>query len=207
MSKIITVSREFGSGGRELGKRLSDHLGFAYYDREILEELAKEEDTSEWLTQNLPEQNFAAAIPLHFGRSFSVYQATATQQTVKLMIAEQKLLCHLADRGNCVIVGRGAAALLEQWKPFSIFVYADMPSKLARCRERAPESEHLSDREMIRQIKQVDAQRAKRIQWSTGVKWGDRKGYQLCINTSGISIKTLSAALADYARTVFADGK
>ena len=207
MSKIITISREFGSGGRELGKRLADELGFAYYDREILEELAKKEDAGDWLSQSLPEQNFAAAIPLHFGRSFTVYQSTATQQTVKLMVAEQKLLCRLADRGNCIIVGRGAAALLEQWHPLSVFVYADMESKIARCRERAPESEHLSDREMIRQIKQVDDHRAKRIQWSTGAKWGDRKGYRLCINTSGLPIKTLAAALADYARIYFAGEK
>ena len=202
MSKIITISREFGSGGRELGKRLADNLGFAYYDREILEEIAKQTDTGEWYAENLLERNFSASIPLHFGSSFTAYQSPTTQQTVKLMVAEQKVLCRLADKGNCIIVGRGAAALLEPWKPFSIFVYADMESKLARCRERAPESENLSDKELMKKIRQVDAQRAKIIQWSAEVKWGERGGYRLCVNTTGLPIKTIAAAVADYARHI-----
>ena len=68
---VITISREFGSGGRELGKRLADLLGYMYYDKEILEIIVKQEKTSEWYAEKLLERMVVPNIPLHFGKSFS----------------------------------------------------------------------------------------------------------------------------------------
>ena len=81
MSNIITVSREFGSGGREVGKRLADELGYAYYDREILEEIAKETNMSEWYVENVLEKGVPRSTVLHFGRSFSSYSLAHSSNT------------------------------------------------------------------------------------------------------------------------------
>ena len=143
MSNIITVSREFGSGGRELGKRLADELGVAYFDKEILEAIAEQTNTSEWYAQEVLERGMLPGYALHFGHSFSYYSPVA-QQAVNLMVAERKVIKELAEKQDCVIVGRGANKILEKEEPFNIFIYADMESKMARCRERAPEDEHLT---------------------------------------------------------------
>ena len=202
MPQIITVSREFGSGGRELGKRLSDLLGFAYYDREILEELARQTGTCEQYAENLLGRGMPAGFSLHFGRSFTSY-SPVTQQAVKLLVAERRIIRALAEQGDCIIVGRGANAVLADFRPFSLFVYADMPAKLARCRARAPEGEHLTDRELEKKIRQIDEGRARHQRLFTDKKWGARENYHLCINTTGLEIKSIVPAVRDYALTWF----
>ena len=198
MPHIITVSREFGSGGRELGKRLSDLMGYAYYDREILEELARQTGTDERYAENLLGRGMPAGFSLHFGRSLASY-SPVTQQAVRLLVAERRIIRALAEQGDCIIVGRGANAVLEDFHPFSLFVYADMPAKLARCRARAPEDEHLTDRELEKRIRQVDAARAGVHGMVSGLRWGDKAGYRLCVNTSGIPIKQIAPHIAAYA--------
>ena len=137
-------------------------------------------------------------IPLHFGRSFSYY-SPVMQKAVSLMVAEQNVMKLLAEKGDYIMVGRGAAAILEEKNPFNIFVYADMASKTARCRERAPEQEHLSDKELEKKIRQVDSARAKGREAAHGFKWGEKEGYHLCVNTSGLCIKEITPVIAEYA--------
>ena len=140
MSRIITIGREFGSGGREIGKRLSDELGIAYYDNEIISQIA--------------------------------------------------------EKSDCVIVGRSADYILREKHPFRLFVYAEMEHKMERCKKRAPESEHFTDKELKRHILDVDKRRARYYQFFTGQTWGDRLNYDLCINTSNYDIKELVHAIA-----------
>lgn len=199
MSNIITVSREFGSGGREVGKRLADELGYAYYDREILEEIAKETNMSEWYVENVLEKGVPRSTVLHFGRSFSYY-SPVTQQAIHLLVAERNVIKVLAAKGDCVIVGRGANTVLAEEHSFNIFVYADMESKVARCRARAPQDEKLTQKELEKKIKQVDTARAKSLEMVSDFKWGDKRGYHLCVNTSGMTIKHMIPALAAYAK-------
>lgn len=206
MTKVITVSREFGSGGRELGKRLADALGYAYYDKEILEEIAKQTETNEWYVEKILEGILAPHIPLHYGRSFSRY-SPITHQTVKMLVEERNVIRLLAAKGNCVIVGRGANTILEDCGSFNIFVYADMPSKIIRCRERASEKENLTDRELEKKIRQVDQLRAKSLEMVSRFKWGNREGYHLCINTSGLVIRELVPFIAGYAKYWLKDGQ
>ena len=91
MSKIITVSREFGSGGRELGKRLADELGIAYFDKEILEAIAEKTNTSEWYAKEVLDRGVLPGYTMHFGHSFSYYSPVA-QQAVSMMVAERKVI-------------------------------------------------------------------------------------------------------------------
>lgn len=196
---IITISREFGSGGRELGKRLADELGFAYYDREIVTAIAQKTQMDEGYVANALEGGLFRGVPVHFGRTFS-YTASLMTNTTNLFVEQHKIIRELAAKGNCIIVGRAADAILEEYKPLNLFVYADIPSKVARCRERAPEGENLTERELIRHIKKIDAERARYYEMFSDTRWGSKEGYHLCVNTTGKQIKKLVPSLAQYAR-------
>ena len=197
--KIITVSREFGSGGREVGKRLADALGFAYYDREIVSAIARKTSMDEGYVANALEGGLFRSVPIHFGRTFSYSPALMTNAS-SLYVEQHRLIKELAAKGDCVIVGRAADAILEEYDPFNLFVYADMPSKVKRCQERAPEGEKLSERELIRHIKKVDSDRAKYHEMFSDTRWGQKEGYHLCVNTTGHEIKSMIPALAGYIR-------
>lgn len=200
MARIITVSREFGSGGRELGKRLADELGFEYYDREIIDKVAEESNMDAGYVETVLNGNFSMGVPITFGRTF--FYTDALQQNITgLLVAEQKIIKALAEKNtDMVIVGRSADALLKEYKPFNIFVYADMESKMKRCRWRAPVNEQLTDRELARKIKQVDAGRKKQRKIITDSPWGKKESYHLCINTTGVKIKSIVPSVAEFIR-------
>ncbi len=200
MSNIITVSREFGSGGRELGKRLADELGYSYYDREIVSELSKQTGMDEnYLDHQLESSSRRVRYPIHFAQSFS--QLSAVSDTAMHILSLQtKLIRELAAKGNCVFVGRASDALLEDERPFKLFVYADELSKVARCRKRATEGENMTDREMIRQMKRIDKSRAEFHDIIASQAWGDKTAYHLCVNTTDVVIKEIVPAIAQYYR-------
>lgn len=203
MTKIITVSREFSSGGREVGKRLADALSFEYYDREIIEQVAKESQLDENYVENMLSGNFAISLPVTFGRTF-LYNDVIQQNMTDLLVAEQKIIRSLAESGkDIVIVGRSADVILEDYKPLNLFVYADMQSKLERCRVRAPEDEKLTDKELIRKIRQVDAGRKRQRKIITDKAWGEKENYHLCLNTTGMDIKAFVPSLAEFVKSYF----
>ena len=197
---LITVSREFGSGGREIGKRLADELGFAYYDREIVTAIAQKTQLDEGYVASALEGGMFRGAPIHFGRTFS-YSTPMMSNTTQLFVEQHKILRELAAKGNCIIVGRAANAILEEYRPFNLFVYADMAAKVRRCMDRAPEGEQLTEKEMIRRIKRVDADRAKYYEMFSDTRWGAKEGYHLCVNTTDANIKSLVPAIAQYARS------
>ncbi len=201
--KIITVSREFGSGGRELGKRLSDELGFAYYDNEIISEIARRTELDENYIRSITEkgiQGFAC----HFGRSFGFsYDHTA----VDILVAQNRVIKELAEKGDCVIVGRGADVILKDKNPLKLFVFADTEHKLERCRKRESAKDMLSDKEMLKKFKEIDGNRRKMYELLYSICWGECHEYSLCVNTSGVEIKTLVPTIAEYAKGWFENKK
>ena len=196
---IITVSREFGSGGREVGKRLADKLNLTYIDREIVTTIANENNLQEDVVEETLNQGIIPQIPLHYRRSFYYYQNLPNPQS-HLLSRQQTLLKEFADRGNCIIVGRAADVVLEDYDPFRIFVYADLSSKLERCRRLGPEEEALSDYDLERKMKRIDSDRARYYSLYGSNAWGDKSNYDLCINTSQFEIRDLVPIIADYIR-------
>ena len=173
--KIITISREFGSGGRELGKRLADALGVPCYDNEIIEMIAKENGFDERYVANVSEKSIESAYPLTIGHRFTMAPMQLMDQSIRVATAQRKIIENFAEQGDCVIVGRCADVILEDMKPLNLFVYADMDSKLQRCMERAPVGENLNENELERKIKQIDKQRAQHRQMYSDTKWAIRK--------------------------------
>mgnify|MGYP004597696495 FL=1 len=196
MARIITVGREFGSGGRELGKRLADELGVAYYDNEIITEIAKRTNLAEEYVQHVMENGPSAVMPITTGRTFYMGLDPLAEQNNAIYREQSCLVKELAEKSDCVIVGRSADYILRDKDPFRLFVYADIESRVERCRKRAPEQEHLTDKELRRQIQNVDKKRKKYYEFFTGQTWGERLNYDLCINTSRACIKDVVSAIA-----------
>lgn len=201
--RIITVSREFASGGREIGKRLADELGFDYYDREILTAVAEKSELDVDYVEELLERGLPKIFPLTFGRTFS-YPDSASQNFTRILLAQQQIINDIAKKGrDFVIVGRSADVILSEYKTFNIFVYADMESKLRRCRERELDDRKLSDRELIRMIKKIDAGRVTNREFVGNGGWGEKENYDLCLNTTNVDIKRIIPPLASYALDFF----
>ena len=119
-----------------------------------------------------------------FDQSMSVYQEQA------------RIIEEMAQKSDCVIVGRCGDYILKEYEPFRIFVYADMESKIKRCRQKASEEEQMSDKELKQHILGIDKKRAKYYEFYTGHKWGDKLNFDLCINTSRAVIKEIVPAVA-----------
>lgn len=200
---IITISREFGSGGRELGKRLSEALKIPCYDHEIIEMIAKGQGLDEGYVSRMSEKSLQAAYPLTIGHRFSTMPNYVTKQAIAVAVEERKVIEECAKQGDCVIVGRCADIVLAKYNPFNIFVYADENSKFRRCLERATKEEGLSQTEIQRKMKEVDKNRAKYRSFFTDIKWGAKENYHLCVNTSGKEIKMLVPSLSSYIKDWF----
>ena len=102
----------------------------------------------------------------------------------------------MASKSDCVIVGRCADYILQEYRPFRIFVYADMASKIKRCREKGPEEEALYEKELRQKISGMDKKRAKYYAFYTGHAWGDKLNFDLCVNTTQTVIKEIVPAIA-----------
>lgn len=196
MGRIITIGREFGSGGRELGRRLAEELHIEYYDRELLAEIAKHTSLAEEYIQNVVERQPHSLMPITIGRSFAYVEDYAFKQAQAVYQAQSKIIRELAEKSDCVIIGRCADYILREQNPFRIFIYADMESRVRRCMERRVEGETLTEKEMKKQIRAMDKNRARYYEFYTGLKWGDKLNYDLCINTSGTVIKEIVPAVA-----------
>ena len=196
MNKIITIGREFGSGGRELGRRLSETLGYAYYDQEIVAEIAKRTELSEQYVREIEEHHTMFSYPIHIGRTLSTGFNSVVEQHTKIYGEQSRILREMAEKSDCVIVGRCADFVLADKDPFRIFVYADLESKLARCRAKAPENEGLTDRELKQKIQSVDRRRAKFYELYTGSPWRNMENFDVCVNTTHVSVRAWVPFLA-----------
>ena len=193
--KIITVSREFGSGGRELGKRLAELLDYDYYDKEIIEQIAKNKNLDKDYVEKSLTSVSLKSIPISFGRTI---MTSFINSSTDLMVEERRIIEEIALRGkDFVIVGRNADVILEKYEPFNIFVCANMESRVSRCLSNLREGEKNDPVAMEKAIKKIDKQRIRTRTIVTEREWGDPLSYHAVINTTGYSIKTLSQICAN----------
>ena len=202
--RIITISREFGSGGRELGKRLADELSIPYYDQQIIEKVAEMMELDPKYISNSSGKELTVFYPSTIAHGFSK-PSYAMIQNVQIMASEHELIKTLAADGDCVIVGRAADVILAEYKPFRIFVCSDEASKLIRCREHLEDDDSISDRDILRKCHEIDKLRSSYRKMFSDKKWGEASGYELCVNTSAKEIKQLVPAIADYIKTWYAE--
>lgn len=198
---IVTISRQFGSGGREIGKRLSDELGLKYYDKELIYEIASTTNLNEGYVNKVLENGGFSNYAYSFAHSLPIVSSTPTSVT-DVLVAQQKVIKAIAKRGGCVIVGRCADVIAAEYNPVKIFVYADEQSRLARCRERAKDNEKLTDKQLLKSIKEIDKGRAKLYDLVGSYPWGSRDGYDLMINTSRTEIAKIIKPIAELIKVI-----
>lgn len=203
--KIITIGREFGSGGREVGKRLSEYLGVAYYDKEVITKIAQKSEFSEKFIETILENGTMQRNYLSFGHTFSDYSYSSACITERVLSAQREVIETLAQT-DCVIVGRCADLILGENHPFRLFVYADEQSKLERCRKyEEPNGETLSDKKLLKKIRSIDKGRKKLYGLFYGKEWGNRENYDLCVNTSHADIPSIVPCIAEYVLKWYGD--
>ncbi len=205
--RIITVSRQFGSGGREVGKRLSDILGWDYYDKEILEKLSGEEGGFDPDTMgSILMDHGWSTVPLTFRNSFSYLDYDYAMQT-KRLTDQRELIRHIAEIGNdFIIVGQNADIILEDYHPFRVFVCADLEARLERCKEHEetkPEKYRLTEKEILKNIKKIDKNRSINRSILADKDPNDSTMYDLIVNAACRTPKQLSTLVAQYAQSWF----
>lgn len=193
---VITIGREFGSGGRELGRLLAEELGIEYYDKEIITEIAKHTELSEQYIKQIVEKNPHELFPISVAHTFSYVDAQSIQITRMIFMEQEKVIKEMAKTSDCVIVGRCADYILQDFNPFKIFVYADMDSKVERCLKRNEKAENMPRKKLIKKIKNIDKNRARYYNYYTGQKWGDILNYDICVNTTNKDLKSIVPHLA-----------
>lgn len=194
MDKVITISREFGSGGRELGVKLADKLGIPFYDKELISMAADDINIAEDAFQHYDE-HIVVHDPLdrEYYHAFSdVYQVPMSDQ---IFVAQSNVIRRLASHGPCIIVGRCADMILTD--SLNLFIYAKMKDRIRRMLEL--ESEADSDgKEMERRIREVDRKRKEYYQYYTGNTWGRAQNYHLCLDSGPVGVDGCLRAVLAY---------
>ena len=191
MNTIITVGRQFGSGGREIGELVAEHFGIKCYDKELLSRAAKESGFCEEMIQNhdeRPTNSFLYNLVMDtysFGYNASSFVDMPISH--KVFLAQFDTIKKIADEGPCVIVGRCADyALSEYDNVLNLFIYADEEAKIKRIKERF--SDVKSDDQAKEMMNKKDKQRQSYYNYYSSKKWGRADSYDLCINSSILGI-------------------
>ncbi len=185
--RVITVNRQFGSGGREVSKRLANLLNCAYYDKEIINYLAEDIGQSPDLISKLDEMDYKN-FGYTFSRSFMLYNQLPIAE---INLSEKKILKELAQKTKGVYVGRCSNYILQDYNPFKVFIYSsDMNFRIDRCIEKSFENLQSKIRsEIQKDIIAIDEKRKSHYNTNTGERWDDINNYHLCIDTSEVGIK------------------
>ena len=196
MYKVITIGRQFGSGGREFGRRLAEELGYEYYDKEIISEIAKKTSLSEEYVSEVLDNRPHPLYPITIGHTISISDSFQLKQVQSVYEAHCELLKSLASKSNCIIVGRCADYILKDFKPFKIFIYADLEARVDRCIKRQSEDEKYSRKQLRKMIVKIDKNRARYYDFFANQTWGGKDNYDLCINTTNQVIKDIVPVMA-----------
>lgn len=183
MKTIITIGRQLGSGGKEIGIRVSKELGIPFYDLELLQEASKSSGLNRHLFDSFDEKPRSFLYAVATGSSIfgmtAINRADELEQQVYLAMFHT--IQNLAEQGPCVFIGRCADyALSENPNLLRLFIYAPMEARIKRVAERQNQSE-----EQARTIiHKTDRQRAAYYDYYTGQRWGAVENYDFCLNSS-----------------------
>ena len=201
MNTIITIGRQFGSAGREIGQKVAAQFGIQCLDKELLSRAAKESGLCEEMLENhdeRPTNSFLYNLVMDtysFGYNSSSFVDMPISH--KVFLAQFDAIKKIADEGPCVIVGRCADYALADYKNhISLFIYGDMEHKVKRIMERYDLSEAKA-REMI--LKK-DKQRQSYYNYYSSKKWGRADSYDLCINSSVLGLDGTANLIVEYVK-------
>ena len=182
--KIITIGRQFGSGGKQIGEALAEKMNIPFYDKELLKEAAKNSGICEEIFDSFDEKPTNSFLYSLVMDPYSLGFGSSTELPLnhKVFLAAFDTIKNLAEKdGSCVFVGRCADyALRDLDNVVNIFLYADMDDRTARIAKKY----NISESKAKDMIKKEDKARASYYNYYTSKRWGEMKGYDICINTS-----------------------
>lgn len=201
MNTIITIGRQFGSGGREIGEMVADHFGIKCYDKELLSRAAKESGFCEEMIQNhdeRPTNSFLYNLVMDtysFGYNSSSFVDMPISH--KVFLAQFDTIKKIAKEEPCIIVGRCADyALSDLPNVLNLFIYGDEECKIKRIRERF--SDITSNEKAREMMIKKDKQRQSYYNYYSSKKWGRADSYDLCINSSILGIEGTVKLIIQY---------
>lgn len=194
---VITIARGFGSGGRTIGKMLSESMNIPFYDKDLIK-LASEESGINLALFGKSDEKVKSGL---FGKP-KVYSGELAAPDSSDFVSEEnlfgyqaKVIKSLADKGSCIIVGRCADFVLkDRENVVKTFIWADMPT----CIKNAKEVCGLDEREAEKRIERIDKERSAYYKAHTGNEWDNVRNYDLCLNTSRLSFEKCVEIIRNY---------
>ena len=189
--RIITISREFGSGGCFIGEEVAKKLGITYYDKNIISEIAEKSGLS-------PEyiQESAELSPKKGLFAYALAGRDITGKSVEDMVyeAQRKVILELAEKESCIIIGRNADFILKDRNDvLNVFIHGDMPEKI----QRISQLYHVREQDAVKMIADIDKRRMTNYNFYTDQKWGKASNYTLCLNSSQLGYDRCEAIIME----------
>ncbi len=209
MSKkvVITIARQYGSGGREIGERVAELLGIPIYDKELITDIASKGSLNEEIIKKADESAANSLLytlamgsnvlgtTMHFGYKMPLND--------KLFILQSDTIKEYARAGSCVIIGRCADYVLrDEEGVLRLFIYGDLDHRQERVRERHPE---IKSSQIIDVINKTDKRRSSYYNFYTGNKWGKYDNYDMAINSSTLGIEGTAQLVVAMAKKLSED--
>ena len=176
--RIITISREFGSGGRFIGEEVAKKLGIAYYDKNIISQIAEKSGLSPEYIQENAELSPKKGL---FAYAFSGRDITGKSVEDMVYETQRNIILGLAEKEPCVIIGRNADYILKDWDDvLNVFIHGDMPEKIKRITGLY----NVKEKEAVKMMADTDKRRRTNYNFYTDQNWGKASNYTLCLNSS-----------------------
>lgn len=191
---VITISRQCGSGGREIAKHIASELNIAYYDNGIIQKAAEKSGYSKEIFEQAEQKPTGSLL-----YSMSLFASSGVGFDLplsdKVFLVQSDVIKDVANQGSCVIVGRCADYVLRDRKDvINIFIHGDLQNRL----ERAEKEYHFSHDKVKETVTKFDKRRASYYNFYTSLKWGQAENYDLCINSSLLGIEKTAQAICDF---------
>ena len=176
--RIITISREFGSGGRFIGEEVAKKLGIAYYDKNIIGQIAEKSGLSPEYIQENAELSPQKGL---FAYAFSGRDITGKSVEDMVYEVQRNIILELAEKEPCVIIGRNADYILKDRDDvLNVFIHGDMPEKIKRITGLY----NVKEKEAVKMMADTDKRRRTNYNFYTDQNWGKASNYTLCLNSS-----------------------
>ena len=189
--RIITISREFGSGGRFIGEEVAKKLGVAYYDKNIINQIAEKSGLSPDYVQESAELSPKRGV---FAYAFAGRDITGKSVEDMVYEAQRKVILEVAEKEACVIIGRNADFILrDRADVLNVFIHGNMPEKV----QRISQLYHVSKQDAVKLIADTDKRRMANYNFYTEQKWGKAGNYTLCLNSSQLGYDRCEAIIME----------
>lgn len=189
--RIITISREFGSGGRFIGEEVAKKLGIAYYDKNIINEIAEKSGLSPEYIQENAELSPKKGL---FAYAFAGRDITGKSVEDLVYEAQRKVILELAEKESCVIIGRNADYILkDRDDALNVFIHGDMLEKI----QRISQLYRVTEQEAVKMMADTDKRRMTNYNFYTDQKWGKASNYTLCLNSSQLGYDRCEALITE----------